>query len=289
MTKDNTRYKFPYSDIELGKKINSILGEYDVPLTLRQVYYRLVVLGLMNAQKVYKNLSNKLSRLRERNLVPWDKIIDLKRQPEKESSWTCPETFFETVGRAYKRDLQQEQPKHIEVWCEKAVAISHIINKYDLSLFAGGGYRSISSLYEASKRFKYVNKPIVILYLGDFDPSGLDIERDTETRMAEVFNVEVDVQRVLLLPQDITNYKLLPSPVKLTDPRTASYVEKYGFENAYELDALPPNILAERLEEAICNNMDMKLYKEQLLEQKKDNIGIANFIECWDLQQANYY
>ena len=279
-------YKFPYSDIELGEKINSILDEYDVPLTLRQVYYRLVVLGLMNAQKVYKNLSNKLSRLRERNLVPWDKIIDLKRQPEKESSWTCPETFFEVVSRSYRRNLQQEQPKHIEVWCEKAVAISHIINKYDLNLFAGGGYRSISSLYEASKRFKYINKPIVILYLGDFDPSGLDIERDTETRMAEIFNIEVDVQRVLLLPQDITNYKLLPSPVKPTDPRTFAYVEKYGFENAYELDALPPNILAERLEKAICGNMDMDLYKMQIEREELDNEEIANFIESWNMQKS---
>ncbi|MDO8565829.1 MAG: hypothetical protein Q7S04_01415 [Candidatus Moranbacteria bacterium] len=277
--KNTTRYKFPYSDIELAEKINSILEEYDVPLTLRQVYYRLVALGLMNAQKVYQNLSGKLSRLREQGLVLWERIIDLKRQPEKEPSWTSPESFFETVSQSYKRDLQQEQAKYIEVWCEKAVAIRQITDKYDVSLLAGGGYRSSSALYEASKRFKNIGKPIVILYLGDFDPSGLDIERDIETRMRGVFDIEVDVQRVLLVLQDITDYQLLPSPVKPTDPRTAAYIAKYGVTDVYELDALPPNVIAEKLEEAICRNMDVELYETQLARQELDNAEIDKFIE----------
>lgn len=280
--KNNNRYKFPYSPIELAEKINSILAEYSVPLTLRQVYYRLVAMGLMNAQKVYKNLSNKLSRLREEGSVPWDKIIDLKRQPEKESSWTSPETFFETVGGAYKRDLQQGQPKYIEVWCEKAVAIRQITDKYDVNLLAGGGYRSSSALYEASERFKEIDKPIVVLYLGDFDPSGLDIERDIKTRMKTIFGIEVDVQRVLLVLQDITDYRLEPNPVKPTDRRTPAYVAKYGFENAYELDALLPDVLAERLEKAIGRNMDMKLYKAQLTKWKMDDEEVDEFIEAWN-------
>ena len=96
----NDRYKFPYSDIELAEKVNSILAEYNVPLTLRQVYYRLVALGLKNDQKVYKNLSGKLSRLREQGLVPWDRIVDLKRQLEKIPSWTSPEEFFDDVSRS---------------------------------------------------------------------------------------------------------------------------------------------------------------------------------------------
>lgn len=277
--KDN--YNFPYSERELAEKVNSILDEYDTPLTLRQVYYRLVVLGLLNAQKVYKNLSNKLSRLREQGLVPWNRIIDLKRQSEKGSSWTSPATFFETVSRSYKRDLQQGQLEHIEVWCEKTVAIRHIIEKYDVSLFAGGGYRSSSSLYEASERFREIDKPIVILYLGDFDPSGLDIERDI-VRLREIFKIKVDVQRVLLTLEDIKEFRLMPSPVKPTDGRTKAYVERYGFEDAYELDALPPDVLARKLEEAICRNMDMDLFREQLARQEEDKVEIANFIKSWE-------
>lgn len=283
MEKDK-RYKFPYSNIELAEKINSILEEYDAPLTLRQVYYRLVAIGLKNAQKVYQNLSGKLSRLREQELVPWDRIVDLKRKPEKQPSWTSPEEFFKTVSQSYKRNLQQKQTKYIEVWCEKAVAIRHITNKYDVRLLAGGGYRSSSALYEAAQRFKNTGKQNVILYLGDFDPSGLDIERDVETRMRTVFGVEVDVQRVLLVLQDITNYNLLPNPVKPTDPRTSAYVMKYGFEDAYELDALPPNILAIKLEEAIRRNMDGKLYKAQLKKWKMDDEKINQFIESWNIR-----
>ncbi len=278
---NRNRYKFP-PNTELVAKVKKILEEYDVPLTLRQIYYRLVVLGLQNAQKTYKNLSVKLSRFRKQGFIPWEKIIDLKRQPEKESSWTSPESFFETVGRSYKRDLQQGQEKYIEVWCEKAVAISQIVDKYDVHLLAGGGYRSSSALYEAAKRFKNIGKSVVILYLGDFDPSGLDIERDVETRMKTVFNIEVDVQRVLLVLQDIKDHNLLPNPVKPTDPRTPAYVAKYGFEDAFELDALPPDILEGKLEEAICRNIDMELYETQLKKWKTDNAEIGRFIETWN-------
>src|SRR3989344_5808459 len=280
------RHKFPYTNEKLADAVNKILEEYEVPLTLRQIYYRLVVLGLKNAQKVYKNLSVKLSRLREQGKVPWEKIIDLKRQPEKEASWTSPESFFETVGQSYKRDLQQGQPKYIEVWCEKAVAIRHITDKYDVNLLAGGGYRSSSALYEAAKRFKNIGKPIVILYLGDFDPSGLDIERDVETRMRTVFDIEVDVQRVLLVLQDIKDHNLLPNPVKPSDPRTPAYVAKYSFEDAIELDALPPDILEEKLEAAIRRNIDMELYEMQLAKWKTDDTEIGRFIEAWNARES---
>lgn len=280
--KTKKRHKFPYSDSELAQKVNDILAEYNDPLTLRQVYYRLVAIGLKNAQNVYKNLSKKLSDLREQGLVLWDRIVDLKRQPEKTSSWTSPQKFFETVSQAYKRNLQQEQLKYIEVWCEKAIAIRQIVDKYDVSLLAGGGYRSSSALYDAAERFKEQHKPIVILYLGDFDPSGLDIERDIETRMREVFDIQVDVQRVLLTFQDVTDYELLPNPVKPKDTRTSQYVKKYSFENAYELDALPPGILAEKLEEAICRNIDMELYEAQLAKQEIDYAEIERFIESWN-------
>ncbi|MFA6273628.1 MAG: hypothetical protein WC662_00525 [Candidatus Paceibacterota bacterium] len=283
----SSRYKFPYTNEELAKKANSILGEYDTPLTLRQLYYRLVALGLMNAQKVYKNLSKKLSRLREQGFVPWNRIIDLQRQPKKKSSWANPKEFFETVGGAYRRDLQQGQEKYIEVWCEKAVAISRITNKYDVRLLAGGGYRSSSALYEASERFNDADdKSIVIIYLGDFDPSGLDIERDIEDRMMDIFGIRVDVQRILLTFQDIKDYKLLPSPVKKKDSRTPAYVARYGIRAAYELDALPPNILAKRLEKAICENMDIKLYEEQLAKSEVEEEQIARLIADQEIDES---
>lgn len=284
--KKDKRYKFPYSNKELAEKVNSILEEYDVPLTLRQVYYRLVALGLKNAQKVYQNLSGKLSRLRERGKVPWDKIVDLKRQPEKKPSWTSPEMFFETVSWSYKRDLQQGQKKYIEVWSEKAVAIRQITDKFDVHLLAGGGYRSSSALYEAAERFKSVGKPVVILYLGDFDPSGLDIERDIKTRTKKVFGLEVDVQRVLLTRQDITDYELLPMPVKSGDTRTSAYVEEHGFGEVYELDALPPDVIAEKLEEAIVKNMNMELYGIQVEKWEENKVEIEKFIDAWNTRES---
>lgn len=276
------RYKFPYSDSELAKEVNRILDEYDTPLTLRQVYYRLVSIGLENSQNVYKNLSGKLSRLREQGFVPWDRIADLNRVPKKLPSWISPEEFFDDVGRSYRRNRQQEQPNYVEIWCEKAVAIQQIAERYDINLLAGGGYRSSTALFEASERFKEIGKPVVILYLGDFDPSGLDIERDIQTRMKEVFGITVDVQRVLLNRLDIDTFNLLPSPVKLADKRTPEYIRKWKISNAYELDALPPDVLAGMLEKAIRRNMDLSTYEDQKKTEFEDNEKVKKFIEAWN-------
>lgn len=273
------RYKFPYTKEELVIKVNEILSEYDTSLTLRQIYYRLVSIGLMNAQKVYKNLSDKLARARENGLIPWSRIIDTKRHLEVRNQWIDVADFYGWVKDAYARDLQQSQPRHIEVWCEKAVAIQHIMDKYGISLLAGGGYRSASALYEAAKRFKRVGKPITVLYLGDFDPSGLDIERDIEEKLLDIFGIATDVVRVLLNFKDITEYNLLPSPVKKTDPRTLAYIDRFGFENAYELDALPPKVIEQKLETEIRKVMDLSKYEEELEKEAADLERIENELE----------
>jgi hypothetical protein len=55
---------------EIVPKVNAILKQYEYPLTLRQVYYRLVAAGdIENMRSNYTSLSSILVKARERGEV----------------------------------------------------------------------------------------------------------------------------------------------------------------------------------------------------------------------------
>jgi hypothetical protein len=55
---------------EIVPKVNAILKQYEYPLTLRQVYYRLVAAGaIKNTRSNYTSLSSILVKARERGEV----------------------------------------------------------------------------------------------------------------------------------------------------------------------------------------------------------------------------
>ncbi len=73
------------------KKINEIISQYDMPLTVRQIYYRFVGEQFIeNSMRSYKSLANILCQAREQRLIAYESIIDRNREPIKHSSWLCP-------------------------------------------------------------------------------------------------------------------------------------------------------------------------------------------------------
>lgn len=85
-----------------------------------------------------------------------------------------------TVRYAYRRNVWEDQPSYVEVWLEKDALsgiFSDITEEYGVTLVVGRGYNSWSAYKKAVDRFIKMNKPVSILYFGDFDPSGEDIVR----------------------------------------------------------------------------------------------------------------
>jgi hypothetical protein len=101
---------------------------------------------------------------------------------------------------------------------------------------------------------------VEVLYLGDHDPSGLDIERFTKEAM-EHFGVEFDLRRVALTYEQVQAYGLLPNPTKKADPRAKEYVSRYGDE-CWELDALEPRTLQAVVRGAVEAEMDIAIWTE---------------------------
>ena len=65
---------------ELVDAVNRIIAGYAIPLTLRQVYYRLVVAGLIaNTRSNYNQLSSQLVTARENDDIDDTRIVDRSR------------------------------------------------------------------------------------------------------------------------------------------------------------------------------------------------------------------
>jgi len=275
---------------------NNILEEYEAQgyrLTLRQLYYQLVARDIIpNRVEEYNSLGNVVSKGRLAGLIDWDMIEDRLRIPNENGHWDSPQEILKAATKSYYRSRWENQKNYIEVWCEKD-AVSNIIQpvcaKWDVLFMANRGYSSQSAMYEAYKRLyrKHIEeKDIMILYLGDHDPSGIDMTRDIANRLGTFLideNTEIEnVDRIALNMDQIEQYDPPENPAKVTDSRYKSYVRIYG-ESSWELDALEPSVLAGIVEDAIMRFVDLDAFQdvENLeKEHKKKLLKLADKLEA---------
>lgn len=94
-----------------------------------------------------------------------------------------------------------------------------------------------------------------LFYIGDHDPSGEDMVRDIKERMV-MFGVNgIRVFKIALTMKQIDRYDPPPNPTKATDSRAQAYIDKYG-DDCWEVDALPPNVLAQIVRDALDRCID---------------------------------
>lgn len=176
---------------------------------------------------------------------------------------------IEAWMNSYHKNRWENQPIYPEIFIEKKAlqgVFQDVCYKWDIALGACKGYPSLTFLYESSNRFSEAineGKQPVIIYFGDYDPSGEDIPRSIRENLSK-FGVDVDVKRIALMKDQVIKWKLPPAPAKVKDTRTANW-DGLG---QVELDAVRPERLMKLLEDAINEIFDHDLY-EELLEQEE--------------------
>jgi hypothetical protein len=266
------------SNKERLEVINSIIEEYNAQnyrLTLRQLYYQLVSRDVIpNKAEEYAKLSVLLGKGRMAGFVDWDAIEDRIRRPYL-PYWVIDiaGAIDDTIDQ-YRLNRQCNQDNYIEVWVEKDAlsgVLKRVTSEYHVNLMVNRGYSSITAMHDAYSRFaraEHMGQSGIILYLGDHDPSGVDMVRDISTRLTE-FGVSVDVQHIALTDEQIYKYNPPPNPTKVSDPRAKKYIEQYG-NTSWEVDALRPDVLHKLVVSSIEENIDMDMFYEQKEQEKKD-------------------
>jgi len=274
-------------DLHLSKKniarlheVNEIIEEYaeqGYALTLRQLYYQLVSRDMIpNKKAEYNKLGTLLTKGRMAGVVDWDAIEDRIRVPRiPYSVRNIADALNDTVEQ-YRLNRQKGQEIYIEVWCEKDAlsnVLSRVTEEYHIRLMVNRGYSSCTAMHDAYNRFEINGQGGTILYIGDHDPSGLDMLRDIKDRLLE-FGVTVDVVPVALTREQIEEHDPPENPAKFSDPRADWYIAEHG-DSSWEVDALPPQVLHELLTDAIESRIDMDAF-EAMKEQEEEDVDKLN-------------
>jgi len=278
---------------EIVKAVNDVLAQYDMPLTLRQIYYRLVAkLLIPNTVTAYKTLSKLMVKARERGEVDDTRIEDRSRQvlgigdfgyDDLDSFLSEQIESLKGSWRYWTRRLWPAQPHYLLIALEKD-ALSRIFTDvadgFHVNVFPTKGYGSYSYVKDMAERMNPITgKKTIVLYFGDYDPSGRDIERDLKERLGRYGGENFNVVRVALTKEQIERFNLPPRPEDAAtieklkrDPRTA----RYGMEYAAELDALEPPTLQEIIRDTIMTLIDHKAWKETIEQIRKEQKQLAD-------------
>ena len=250
-------------------------------LTLRQLYYQLVARDIIpNAQSWYKRLGDVVTKARMSGWLDWDAIVDRGRTPVMPSQWDSPTHILNVAADSYRTDRWQGQETYVEVWVEKDALmgiLEPVCEREHVRALACRGYASATAIYDSAKRLgdaaERGQEPHV-LYLGDHDPSGLDMTRDIRDRLSTMlayFDVQVD--RLAPNMDQVIEHAPPPNPTKLSDSRAKRYIASYG-DDSWELDALDPATLTQVVDEAILNLRDAELWDAMLDEEEKERAQI---------------
>lgn len=250
-------------------------------LTLRGLHYRMVARGMTNTLNHYKRVVSAMIDARWEGLVSFDTFSDHDRQMLGQTNHE-EVMLNDQIEQAkysikywmknYFRNRWENQEYYPEVFIEKKAlqgVFEPICNEFDVALGACKGYPSLTFLYDTYKRFEIAeqDKKPIILYFGDYDPSGEDIPRSVGDNIYRM-GVEVEVRRIALMEDQVIEMDLPPAPIKAGDSRSA----KWGGLGQVELDAIEPNKLQEMCKEAIMSVFDESVHEELMEKQKEETV-----------------
>jgi hypothetical protein len=272
------------------------------------LYYQLVSRNIVeNTEKSYAKIGALVSDARLSGLVDWSMISDRGRSCIQNPHWDSPADFLEHVAPQYRIDLWSTQQNYVEVMVEKQAlegVLLPVCRKWDVPFTANKGYSSSSAMYLAGQRFATKAKEsrdLHIIYLGDHDPSGLDMSRDIGARM-DLFvgtmlidpdDVDSDtdeaeylcdgmitVHRVALNMDQIRALQPPENPAKLTDSRSGAYVKKFGY-SSWELDAIEPTQLVKLVEDTITSLLFPATFESRRVEQIQGRAALMQYARSY--------
>lgn len=258
------------------------------PATVRAVCYRLFAAGLI--PNMGKNATGKVSKqlvfARENGLIPWNWIVDETRHAERVALWNDIDERIKSATNSYRRDNWQEQPNRVEVWSEKGTVrgtVWPVLTRYGVTFRVLHGFGSATVLNYVARSSTYSPKPVIALYVGDFDPSGLYMSEVDLPRRIGRYGGEVSIQRIALTQKDVapgTNITHFDAATKSGDSRHEWFVAHHG-NRCFELDAMSPVVLRQRVESAIRSLMDLDTWNHALAIEQAEVKSMRRFADQW--------
>ena len=266
------------SSLALIEDVRGILADYQahLPLTARQVYYRLVATcGFAKTAKAYSSLCEKLNRARRAGLIPFSAIRDDGVTRFDATAWADEADFIADMrgmAETFRLDRQDGQPVRLWVLCESAgmaPMLARVASPYSVPVLTSGGFDSVTAkhaLAEELSRAARAGQPLELLHIGDRDPSGEHVFSSLSEDVAAFCGGMADIKprftRLAVTEEQIEELRLPTAPPNPKDRR------RFTGETV-QCEAVPPDTLTSILRDAITARRD-PAQADAVLDRERD-------------------
>lgn len=214
----------------LDEQIIAVLRE-DHPQSVRHVFYRMTDprLGepVEKSDRGYRHVQDRCVKLRRAGLIPYHWIADLSRQGYFTYTFDDAADFIRSMAGHYRADLWRDAEYRCEVWAESRSIASVLLKdckELAVDLFPCGGFSSLSFVHSAAQQHNSRDdtRPLVVLYVGDYDPAGvlIDVALERELRQHLRSDIELIFQRIVITEEQVEEHDLPKKPRKDSDKRS---------------------------------------------------------------------
>jgi hypothetical protein len=254
------------------------------PITGRGVGYKLFAADLIPSmeraemQRVYRLLKE----AREQGHIPWPWIVDETRELERVSTWANPAAYARAVARSYRRDFWDQQSVRVIVVSEKGTVrgvLAPVLDHFAVGFQVMHGFSSATIVHDISENDD--GRPLIILYVGDFDPSGMFMsEEDLPNRFSKYDGDHVTLRRIALTREHVNGLLSFSATDKRKDPRYRWFVKNYG-KHCWELDAMDPNDLRACVKKEIKKLIEPVAWKRCEVVNRAEQESLQTILQKW--------
>jgi hypothetical protein len=264
------------------------IAEAAQPITGRGVGYKLFAAGLIPSMsrsdmaKVYRLLT----KAREQGMIEPEWIVDEHGHREYAATWSNPQAYARAITRDYRRDYWTRQSVRLLVVSEKGTVrglLLPVLQEYGVDFQPMGGFGSYNKANGIARDDD--GKPLVVLYVGDRDPSGMWMsQRDLPERIARYGGDHVELERIALTEPQCVDLAWFSASDKCKDPRYRWFVENYG-TRCWELDAMDPNDLRACVENEIRKCIASEAWERCRMVEAEEQASLIEVMTAWGRRQ----
>lgn len=247
------------STLELRASILRIVGDFDPPMTVRQVFYQCSVRGAVGKTEAdYDRVQRQVLAMRREGMLSYDAIADQTRWQRKPRTYNSLAECLTNAQENYRASVWGQLNHYVEMWLEKDALAGVLLeetSRFDVPLMCCRGYSSESFAFEAAQGMQQrldQGDQVYVYYLGDLDPSGWHMGLELESKLKGFVDRPITFQRLGVNEQQIVEMGLPTRETKRTDSRVKAFEARFGYgAPSCELDAMPPDVLRGLVRDAV--------------------------------------
>jgi hypothetical protein len=245
-----------------------------LPMTLRQVFYRLVgAHEYEKTERAYSRLGELLNRARRSGKIRFDAIRDDDADLAVRVGWDSPLELIDrwrANARSFRLDRQEGQSRRLLIMVEARgmkPQIETVVRDYGVPVIGSGGFDSLTAKYQLADALGCREGITEVLHIGDRDPSGEHLFLSLADDVAALIRDRhlpglVQFTRLAVTSDQIVAFDLPTAPPKPTDRRS--------FEGeTVQAEAIPPDVLARIVTDAVTERLDDQIYQQVLSREER--------------------